>query len=260
MKKRLAVLNLFSVILVIAVNYISQALRLNDTTIGEISREYENLFTPASYAFAIWGLIFLSLFAYAIFQIKRAFFSDKVSDFIEQTGYWFLIANILNSLWVIVFVYDFTGLSVLIMLGILFSLIKIILNTHMERGTASLAEKGLVWWPISLYSGWISVATIANISAYLSKLNWDGSFLTEVQWTVTMILIALVLNIVLLWKRNMRVFTLVGVWSLFAIYARHQNREETIATTALICAVILAVMLVVNVFIYNSKKIRLTRK
>ncbi|WP_047418504.1 hypothetical protein [Cellulophaga sp. Hel_I_12] len=246
MKKRLAVLNLLSVILVIAVNYASQALRLNNTTIGEISRAYENLFTPASYAFAIWGLIFLSLFAYAIFQIQRAFFSDKTSEFITQTGYWFVIANILNSLWVIAFVYDYTAVSVLIMLGILVSLIKIILNTNMERGTASLAKKAFVWWPISLYSGWIAVATIANISAYLSKLNWEGSFLTEVQWTITMIVIALLLNVVMLWKRKMSVFAVVGVWSLVAIYSRHKNSEEAIAISALVCAIVLAVMIFVH--------------
>src|SRR6056297_265357 len=124
MKKTFAILNLLSVILVIAVNYISQALRLNDTTIGEISQKYDNLFTPASYAFAIWGIIFLGLFAYGIFQVRRAFFGDKPSEFIMQTGYWFVAANVLNALWVIAFVYDYTGLSVLITLGILFSLIK----------------------------------------------------------------------------------------------------------------------------------------
>ncbi len=241
MKKQLAVLNLLSVILVIAINYVSQALRLNNTTIGEISSEYKNLFTPASYAFAIWGLIFLSLFAYAIFQVKRAFFSDKVSEFIEQTGYWFLIANILNSLWVIAFVYDYTGLSVLIMLGILFSLIKIILNTNMERWDAPISTIAFVWWPICLYSGWIAVATIANISAYLSKLGWDGGFLSEQQWTITMIIVALLLNLVMIWKRNMREFAMVGVWSLFAIFWRHKNNFETIAYTALTGSIILLV-------------------
>ena len=116
MKKTLAILNLLSVIIVIGVNYISQALRLNNTTIGEISRKYDNLFTPASYAFAIWGLIFLGLLCYSVFQIRRAFFSSKKSDFIEQTGYWFTIANVLNTAWVLAFTYDYTGLSVLIML------------------------------------------------------------------------------------------------------------------------------------------------
>jgi len=241
MKKRLAVLNLLSVILVVGINYLSQAFRFNNTTIGELSDQYRNLFTPASYAFAIWGLIFLSLFGYAIFQIKRAFFSDKASEFIQQTGYWFVLANILNSLWVIAFVYEYTGLSVLIMLGILFSLIKIILNTNMERWDAPITTISFVWWPICIYSGWIAVATIANIAAYLSKLGWDGGFLSEQQWTITMIIIALILNLVMIWKRNMREFAMVGVWSLFAIFWRHKDSLETIAYTALVGSIILII-------------------
>jgi len=241
MKKTLAILNLLSVILVIAVNYISQALRLNDTTIGEISKQYDNLFTPASYAFAIWGIIFLGLLAYGIFQIRRAFFSDKPSPFIEQTGYWFILTNVLNSLWVIAFVYDYTGLSVLIMLGILFSLIKIILNTNMERWDAPKSTIAFVWWPICLYSGWISVATIANISAYLTKVGWEGTLFSEISWTVIMIVIATLLNLVMIWKRNMREFAAVGVWALFAIYVRHKDSLEIIAYTALTGSIILFV-------------------
>ncbi|WP_027077191.1 hypothetical protein [Maribacter antarcticus] len=239
MKKTLALLNLLSVILVLAVNYISQALRLNDTTIGEISRKYDNLFTPASYAFAIWGIIFLGLLAYGIFQVRRAFFSDKPSAFIEQTGYWFLLANILNSVWVIAFIYDYTGLSVLIMLGILFSLIKIILNTNMERWDATKSTIAFVWWPICLYSGWISVATIANVSAYLTKIGWEGGPFSEISWTILMIVIATVLNLVIIWKRNMREFAAVGVWALFAIFVRHKDSFETIAYAALMGSIII---------------------
>ena len=113
MKKKLAILNLLSVLLVIAVNGLSQAQRWNDTTIGEMSSNYDNLFTPAGYAFSIWGMIFLGLFAYAVFGIKRAFFSKKETPHIEQTGYWFAIANVLNTLWVIAFMYDYVGLSVI---------------------------------------------------------------------------------------------------------------------------------------------------
>ncbi len=81
MKKRLSVLNLVSVLLVLAINYISQAIRINETTIGEVSNKYFNLFTPASYAFAIWGLIFIALVAYGIYQVKMAFFSNKPAHF-----------------------------------------------------------------------------------------------------------------------------------------------------------------------------------
>lgn len=258
MKKKLALLNLTSVLLVIVVNYISQALSFNDTTIGEISARYVNLFTPASYAFAIWGLIFLSLLGYGIFQVRRAFFSKKESAFIRQTGYWFALANLLNCCWVFAFVYDYTGLSVLIMLGLLFSLIKIILNTNMERWDAPITTIAFVWWPICLYSGWIAVATIANISAYLSKLEWSGGPLSEVSWTVLMIFIALILNLVMVWKRNMREFAGVGIWALFAIYTRHQNTYDTIAYSALASVIIL--LMAVGIHAYKNRHTNLFKK
>lgn len=239
MKKTLALLNFFSVVFVIGVNYISQALRLNDTTIGEISSKYENLFTPASYAFAIWGLIFLGLIAYSVFQVRLAYFSDKSAEFIVQTGYWFALANFLNAAWVFAFVYDFTGLSVLIMIGILFSLIKIILSTNMERWDAPIEIIVFVWWPICIYCGWIAVATIANVSAYLSKLGWDGGFLSEASWTIVMMIIATGLNVVMIRKRNMREFAAVGVWAIFAIYIRHKEAYENIAYVALMLSLLI---------------------
>ena len=85
MKKKLALFNLLSVLLVIAVNYISQAIRINETTIGEVSNNNFNLFTPASYAFAIWGLIFLGLLAYGTFQVRRAYFRAK-GKFVHRTN------------------------------------------------------------------------------------------------------------------------------------------------------------------------------
>ncbi|WP_339841458.1 tryptophan-rich sensory protein [uncultured Maribacter sp.] len=248
MNKKLSILNLASVILVIAVNYISQVFTFNDTTIGEISSRYVNLFTPASYAFAIWGVIFLALLGYGIFQVYRAFFTNKKNLFIEQTGYWFILANILNCCWVFAFVYNYTGLSVLIMFGILISLIKIILNTNMERWDAPISTIAFVWWPICFYSGWISVATIANISAYLSKLNWNGGLLSEQAWTINMIVVAIVLNLLMVWKRNMREFALVGIWALFAIYSRHEGSNNSIAYTALIGCIILFIAISAHAF------------
>ncbi|MCM4171754.1 hypothetical protein DHD32_09690 [Arenibacter sp. TNZ] len=244
MQRKLSIINLLSVVLVIAVNYISQAVRINDTTIGELSQRYTNLFTPASYAFAIWGLIFLGLLAYAFFQIKVVFFDRKELAFIKQTGNWFAFANVLNALWVIVFAYNYMGLTVIIIAGILISLLKIIINTNMERWDAPKEIIVFSWWPICFYSGWITVATIANIALYLTKIGWNGAFLTEVQWTIVLIIVATLINLVIIYKRNMREFAAVGVWALFAIYIRHQGGLEIIAYSALACsAVLLSVIL-----------------
>lgn len=109
----------------------------------------------------------------------------------------------------------------------------------MERWHASKKIIAFCWWPICLYSGWIAVATIANISAYLAKIKWSGFGLSEVNWTIIMIVTATVLNIIIIYKRNMREFAAVCVWALVAIYIRHQNNYQNIAYTALTGAIIL---------------------
>ena len=240
-KKTLAILNTLSVILVLFVNFASQKFNFNNTTIAEISNRYDNLFTPAAYAFSIWGLIFLNLIIYSFYQIKRSFLSTKKSDFILQTGSWFLLSNLLNACWVIVFSYNLIGLSVVIMLGILFSLVQIIIRTQMERWNAPIGIIACVWWPICLYAGWISVATIANIATYLVKIQWHGWGITPTGWTLIMIAIVAILNLYLLISRNMREFVLVAVWALVAIFVKHQTTNPAIAYTAITIAVLLLI-------------------
>lgn len=252
MKKTLAIINLFSVILVLMVNGLSQSQRWNNTTIGEISDSYENLFTPAGYAFAIWGLIFLMLIGYTLFQIYRAFFSKKESLFIEQTGWWFTIANILNASWVVAFTYEYVGLSVVIMLGILGSLLQIIRKTNMERWDAPIEIIAFVWWPICIYSGWIAVATIANFSAFFASINFTGTESTQIIWTIVMITIAVFINIFMIKKRNMREFALVAVWALIAIYIRHKDNIESIAYYALCGAIVL--IAIISLHAYSNRE------
>lgn len=256
MKKRLSILNLASVLTVIGVNYISQAVRINETTIGEVSNKYFNLFTPASYAFAIWGLIFVSLIAYGIYQVKLAFFDGSQGKFIEETGYWLIIANALNCIWVFVFAYEYTGVSVLVMLGILWSLIRIILNTNMARKSVSRSTFVFGWLPIGIYGGWITVATVANIAAYLAKWNWTGGILSESTWTMIMIVIATAIYLTMIFKRRTIGFAAVGIWALFAIYVRHQNEYETIAYMALICCGLIFIALVWGLFKVGNSGIR----
>lgn len=239
MEKRLAVLNAISVILVIAVSYISQTGIINGNTMGSLSAEYYNLFTPASYAFAIWGLIFLGLIIFSGYQLYQAFGPKTDLDFLRQSGYWFFIANLANVFWIFAWLNEFTGLSVLLMFLILFSLIKVILNTNMERWDASIKILAFSWWPICLYSGWIAVAAIANVSAYLVKIGWNAPFFSEEIWTVLLIIIAGIINVAIIYLRNMREFAAVGVWALIAIYFRHFDEIPLISYAALIMAVII---------------------
>ncbi|UZD21008.1 hypothetical protein PBT90_15660 [Algoriphagus halophytocola] len=235
-----SILNLIVLMAVIFWNYWVNTQGLNGNTVSSLSSEYENLFTPAGYAFSIWGLIFIALFAQAIFFISRAFSSSRDSDFLSQIGPYLIMANIGNGLWLYMWLMEYTGISVIVMLGILSSLVIVILNTNMERWHAPRPIIFWLWWPIALYSGWIAVATIANISAYLVKNNWGNSE-TEVTWTVIMITIAVLLNLFMIFTRNLREFACVGIWALVAIAVRHWGSLPVVQWTALGGAVVLFV-------------------
>lgn len=239
MTRNLSVLNLLSVILLILVSYYSQAIEINNNTIGSVSEQYQNLFTPAGYAFSIWGLIYLSLIVYTIYQLINAFGDkDDKSEYILKTGPWFIIANLANSAWVIAWLYEETWLSVILIFVALVSLIIIILKTNMERWDAPFKTIAFVWWPICFYSGWITVAAITNVAAYLTKIGWRGVIFSEEQWAVIMLVIAAIINLLMVYKRNMREFALVGVWAFVAIYVRHSDGNSLVAYTALAVAIV----------------------
>ena len=239
MIKRLSVLNFLSVIIAIITNFLAQTGRFNNTTIGEVSSKYSNLFTPADYAFSIWGLIYIALLAFSFFMLYQAFTNGKHTDFIRNTSFWFIVANIGTSLWVVTWAYDYIGWSVVLMFLILAKLLKIILNNNMEIWDAPFIVIAFYWWPICLFSGWISVASIANMAAWLTKIGWDGAIFTDVEWTLIMIGVAVIINLAIIYLRNMREFAAVGVWALVAIYLRHQNEQELIAKVALAGAILL---------------------
>lgn len=238
MTRNLAIWNFLSVILTIIVSYFSQAVRLNKNTIGSVSDQYENLFTPAGYAFSIWGLIFIALLAYSIYQIHCAF-SDADSEIVDRTGPWFILANLANTAWVVAWLYEETWLSVILMFVILFSLIMIIWRTKMELWDAPLKVIAFAWWPICFYAGWITVAAIANVAAYLTKIGWKGWILSEEVWTIIMLAVAVIINLLIVYRRNMREFALIGVWGLVAIYVRHVDESEMISYTALAGAAVI---------------------
>ncbi len=250
MKKFYAVLNTVIILTVIFWNYYSNTGNIGGKTVGELSDEYANFFTPAGYAFAIWGVIFLGLVVLAFSQIKLAFWGGKNSDSILQIGPWLAIANIGNGAWLWFWLNEQTGMSVVIMFVILSSLLVTVVRLNMECWDAHVKVIVTVWWPICIYSGWITVAAIANVAAYLAKNNWSGG-LTEIQWTVVMICVAGLVNLFMIFNRNMREFALVGSWALVAIAVRHWGEIPVLQWAAIAWAVILFVA--INVHAYKNK-------
>jgi hypothetical protein len=239
MKKLLQIGNGIAFVSVVFINYLSNTGLLNNTTIGSVSDGLNSLFTPAGYAFSIWGLIYLLLLGFAIYQGRSLFVNVRDDDFVEKTGYWFIISCMANSAWIFCWIYEYTGLSCIFIFLLLFSLLKIVWKNRMELWDAPFSVILFLWWPFVIYSGWVTVASIANVSSYLVKIGWNGFGISAEIWTLIMIVIATAINLIITWKRNMREFGLVGAWALIAIGVANNDEQNTIAYAAFITAAIL---------------------
>ncbi len=255
-----SVLNLLIVIILIAWNGYANTGNFNGKNVGELSAEYGNLFTPASYAFSIWGLIFLMLLAFGVFGVVLAFAKaesnkqpDYRIDFVKTTAPWFLIANVFCTVWVAFWLEEMILTSVFCMLGILVSLLICVRKLDMEIWDAPIKTIAFVWWPLCLYTGWISVATIANLSAYLNSA-FEIAMVTQFYVTIMMLVVAFIINAAMVYYRNMREYALVGVWALVAIFMRYKDSTDavdgmpftTIGYVALTLAIILAIIIMIH--------------
>lgn len=252
MKKLLQIFNGIAFICVIIMNYLSNTGLLNNTTIGEVSKQYQTLFTPAGYAFSIWGIIYLLLAGFVFYQGRSLFVAVRNDDFLLSTGWWFVISCIANCLWIVAWIYDYTILSSIFIFLLLFSLIKIVIKNKMELFDAPFSVIVFLWWPFVIYSGWVTVASIANVSAVLVKHNWNGFGVSPTIWTILLIGIATIINLVVTWKRNMREFALVAAWALIAIYVANSDANNAVAYTSIIAAIVLTVSSFAHSFINRA--------
>jgi len=240
MKKTLQIANIIAFITTVFVNYLSNLGAINNTTIAKISDSMKNLFTPADYAFAIWGLIYLLLGGFVFYQSRSLFIKVRDDAFILKTGWWFVLSCFANIIWLTFWLYGYIEYSILAIFVLLYSLIRIILKNRMEIWDAPFSVIAFLWWPFVFYSGWITVASIANVSAYLTSIEWNGWGVSESSWTIVMILVAGIINFTITWTRNMREFAMVGTWGLFAIcFEQWGGEHETVSYTALTVAVII---------------------
>jgi hypothetical protein len=231
-------LNSLTLLFALTMNYLSGTGAINGMTVGEVSAKFENLFTPAGYAFAIWGVIYLLLIAFVAYQ-WYAWFKHKQDEALTQTGFWFAVSNVANGLWIYAWTHLQLEFSILLMLVLLFSLIIMTLRLRLEIWDAPLRIIFFVWWPVCIYLGWIVVATVANFSAWLVSIGWRGGSIPETYWALLMIAVATSIYAFLIYYRNLREAALVGVWALIAIAVKQWEMERDVVYGALAGALIL---------------------
>ncbi|MEL6135761.1 MAG: tryptophan-rich sensory protein, partial [Bacteroidota bacterium] len=188
---------------------------------------------PAGYAFSIWGIIFLTQLGLAGYLIYKAFRPDPPQVLFSVLAPWLIATNFFTSLWVLVWLLELTGASLLVMLIILSCLLTIVIRLALNSASMSSAMRGWVSIPIQMYAGWITVATVANFASYFAKLGWDGVPLNEIAWTIITISVATLINLLMVHFRKMYVYGFVGMWALGAIAVRHAGSSPPLYYTAL---------------------------
>jgi hypothetical protein len=242
--------NIVAYILVVVVNSLAGSTTLiGGRNTAEVSNAFPTLVTPAGYTFAIWGIIYLLLGIFVVYQALPKFRDGK---FHSRIGWFFVISCALNIVWIFAWQNEYLGVSVLLMLFLLASLIIIYLRLDIGRSDAGRNEKLAVQLPFSVYLGWISIATIANISAMLVSVNWDGFGISPETWALLIIVVATLLACLMAIMRRDIAYELVIIWAFLGIYAK-QTSYPTVQTALLAGLAVSAVVLAVMVFLSRGK-------
>lgn len=228
--------NLIAVFTAFGVNLLANIQPIGGLTLGEISNELfeEVLITPANYAFAIWGVIYVGLFCFAVYQ---ALPSQQEKPLFHRISYWLVAASLAQIVWVFLFQLRFFTWSFLAMLLILLPLLRIYSRLEGGEPFISRRERWFVRIPLSIYCAWISVATIVNGAVFLTAIEWDGWGLSPELWTAIMMGVGGAIVLLIAWTKRDIAFTGVFIWAYIAIAIRHLN-IPMISLTGIILAIL----------------------
>jgi hypothetical protein len=252
--------NITAVILTIIVNGLANVLPIGGKNTGELSDNIPNLFVPAGITFAIWGVIYVLIIIFAIYLAKDLFKKEKTTKtFLEKISFFFILASLANIIWIFLWHYEQILLSLLAMLLLFFALLIIYLKLNIGIEKASMKEKLFIHVPISVYLGWITVATIANVTAVLVTIDWDGFGISEEIWTMLVIIVAAIITILMIVKRKDCAYAAVIIWALIGIYIKRiaddpiYGVQTQIAYTALIGIIVIIIVIAISNILRISK-------
>ena len=249
-KKMLIIGNVIAVFSFIIVNILANIIPIGGNYTGDIADNISNLFVPSGLTFAIWGVIYILTVLFAIYQLADLFGKiETKSDYIQNISFWFILGSIGNIAWIFLWHYELILWSMIPILVLFVSLLMIYLRLDIGKSDASKQERYYIHLPISVYFGWLTVATIANLTAVLVTLEVGGLFLGEVLWAILVIVVAMILTFLVLYKRSDVGYSLVIIWALLGIVLKQYESYQSIGITA-----ILAMIIITGFMIYKINK------
>lgn len=244
------ILTFLSYLVMVAVNMLANALPINNLNTGQISDLYPNLFAPAGITFLIWGIIYLLLGVYSIYQL--AFIKKKaVQKIADKINPLVIFSSLFNTLWIFLWHYQLIGVSVIFIVLILISLIRI--NNILKKEDFNKKDYLLIKFPFSIYFGWITVATIANITVFLVSINWNGLGISDVLWTALIIIIGALIGLLRMFKDNNIAYGAVFIWAYLGIIIKHLSLSSYPLILAAAAGSIIAFIIFI-VFLIKNKK------
>ncbi len=220
----------------IFLNYYSNTHPLNGQTMGTVSAKYPTLLTPAGYAFSIWGVIFLGMAVYAVWQLLPAQRALSLPDALAKP---LALANVATSTWVVLFAYELILPSV----GVMFVILVALITAYGRARRRVLAGAAPAWTslPVALFLGWISVATVINLTLGLQQLGWQTA--PELSAGLALGLLVVVVMLALAISRAFQevAFPLVVAWALVAIWVVQLREVPELGWAALAGAAVAAI-------------------
>lgn len=244
-------------VMMISVNVLANVIPINGVSTGRVSDSYPNLFAPAGVTFTIWGLIYLLLALHVLYQLGLFRGGEKqVNDImLQKTAIAFSISSLINFIWIFSWHFKAILLSMILMVGLLICLIYIVnlINTH----SLTVREKIFIQLPFSVYFGWITIATIANVTTFFVSIGWKGLGLQDSTWTVIMLAIGSLIGVLTAVRFNDIAYIFVFIWAYIGILIKNMGtlgflgQYQDIMFAVIFCIIIFVVTIIC---VYISKK------
>jgi len=254
----LSVVNLILALTTIVVNILANALPLNGKNTGVLSDQYPNLFVPAGLTFGIWGVIYLLFLVYTISALSLAIKDSRRAETTIPGQWAFGLSCILNMAWIFAWHYEKIGLSVIIMLALLGTLLFLFTLQRRQKEHHQMSLASII--PIDVYTGWITVATIANITVFLVAVSWNAWGISANIWTMIMIVIGALIGGLVLLRYQSLSYAAVLVWAYLGIIIKRSQStpvyQDIILTTWIAIGFLVVMMLQATFVLLKREKER----
>ena len=243
--------SLITFLLMVGINALANILPINGITTGNVSDSYPNLFAPAGITFSIWGVIYLLLFIYSIHQFGIFEKEEDLyrEDLFKKIGIYFSISSVLNSVWIFTWHYRILEVSLIIIIAML--ILLIIINNITKEADLSFKDYFLIRLPFSIYMGWLTIATIANVTTLLVKLGFNGFGISDTIWTVVVLIVGLIISSLTILRNKDVAFGFPIIWAYIGIYIKHVSKSGWNAEySAIIFTTVASIVILVMVEIY----------